>query len=183
MVHASATTGLLSRPVIPAVPFLAALALAPWAHPLAFGALPGWEHAASGNTRSAYVGPPSNRAKTPVESSAWIAKNVRYRDDATADPPNKTLAHLPRNGVIVWAVIYNPADKGSKPIQLDLAKAKRFACCEGEYVAGGEYELGGSGPGRAYSVIVRIYFGSPSTSALRAEAQRALNRLLLPLPR
>ena len=158
------------------VTFLVALALAPWTHPLAFAPLHGWQTGMSGNTRSAY-------GKTVLESSAWIARNVHYRDDATADPPNKTLAHLPRTGVIVWAVIFNPAEKGSKSIRLDLGKAKRFACCEGAYVAGGEYELSGSGPGRGYYMIVRIYFGSSPTSALRAEAQRALDRLELPSPR
>ena len=157
------------------VAFLAALALAPWAHPLAFAPLPGWQTGMSG-THSAYV-------KTVLESSAWIARNVRYRDDSAADPPNKTLAHLPRNGVIAWAVISTSAENGAKQVQLELNKAKRFACCEGAYVAGGDYELSGSGPGRGYYVIVRIYFGSRPTGALRAEAQRALDRLELPAPR
>jgi hypothetical protein len=157
------------------VAFLAALALAPWAHPLAFRSLLGWQTGMSG-THSAYV-------RTLLESSAWIARGVRYRDDATADPPNKTLKHLPRDGVIVWAVIDNPAQNGTKPIRLDVGKAKRFACCEGAYVAGGEYELTGSGPGRGYYVIVRIYFGSRPTGSLRAAAQQALDRLELPAPR
>lgn len=161
----------------------AALALAPWTHPLAFASLPGWQTGMRGNTRSAYVGPPLNRVKTPLESSAWIARNVRYRDDPTADPPNKTLRQLPRDGLIVWAVIYNPAQPGSAPIRLDLAKAKHFACCEGAGLAAGDYELDGAGPGRAYAVIVRIYFGSRPTRGLRIEAQRALDRLQLPARR
>ncbi len=161
------------------VGFLVALALAPWLHPLAFQLLPGWHTGASGNTRSAYIGPGTHLA-VPEESTAWIARNVRYRDEATADPPNKTLAHLPSNGVIVWAVIFDPAAKGEKPIRLDLAKAKHFACCEAESVLGGEYELTGAGPGRGYSAIVRVYFGSRPTPALRAEAQRALDQLELP---
>ena len=37
-----------------------------------------------------------------------------------------------------------------------LTAAKRFDCCEAAPVAGGEWELTGAGPGRAYSVIVRI---------------------------
>jgi hypothetical protein len=41
-------------------------------------------------------------------------------------------------------------------------------------------ELTGDGPGRAYAVIVRIYFGSPPIRARRAEAHRALERLELP---
>jgi hypothetical protein len=118
-----------------------------------------------------------------LESAAWIARSVRYLDDPTADPPNKTLQHLPRQAVIVWAVIYSPVESGQKPIRLALNNAKYFACCEASYVAGGEWELTGSGRGRAYSVIVRIYFGSRPTGAMRAEAQRALNRLQLPPPR
>src|ERR1035437_7950752 len=165
------------------VALLAALALAPWAHPLAFGALPGWQTGMSGNTRSAYVGAPLNRVKASLESSAWIASNVRYQDDATADPPNKTLRHLPRSGVIVWAVIFNPAQRQEKPVRFDLGKAKRFDCCEGAYVAGGEYELTGSGPGRSYTLIVRIYFGWRPNGARRVAAQQARDRLALPAPR
>ena len=148
-----------------------------------FHSLPGWQTGMSGNTHSVYVSPAAKRVATPLESSAWIARDVHYRDDATSDPPNKTLAHLPSNSVIVWAVIFNPVQRGDKPIRLDLSKAKRFACCEAAYVAGGEYELAGSGPGNAYSVIVRIYFGSRPTAPLRNAAQRALDQLALPSPR
>jgi hypothetical protein len=160
---------------------LISLAVAPWAQPLAFQPLPGWQTGASGNTTSAYVGRHTKTA-VPLESTAWIAKNVRFRDPATADPPNATLAHLPRNGLIVWAVIYNPAVDGA-PLRLDLRKARRLACCEGEYVAGGDYELSGYGPMRAYSAIVRVFFGSPPTKAALAQAQRALDHLRLPAPR
>jgi len=163
------------------VAFVLALALAPWAHPLAFQAMPGWATGASGNTQSAYVGH-RTRAVVPLESTAWIAKNVRYRDKPTADPPNRTLAHLPAHGLIVWAVIYNPANSGA-PLRLDLRKARRLKCCEGAYVAGGNYELAGYGPKRAYSAIVRIYFGSHPTKSILSQAQRALNHLQLPPPR
>ena len=156
--------------------------VAPWSQPLAFGHLPGWDRGASGNTRSAYVGR-RKRAPVPLESAAWIASGVRYRDDPTADPPNKTLQHLPKRAVIVWAVIYNPAASGQKLVRLKLSAAKRFDCCEAARVAGGEWELAGTGPGRVYSVIVRIYFGSRPTRAMRAQAQRALNQLELPSAR
>lgn len=162
------------------IELLAAAALAPWSSPLAFRPRPGWRTGASGNVPSLYGRSP---ARTPKASSAWIARNVRYRDKATADPPNKTLTYLPPGGVIVWAVIYQPASTPLRPIRLDLSKAKRFDCCEGAYVAGGEYELTGSGPGGAYSVIVRVYFGSRPTKALRADAQHALDHLRLPLAR
>jgi hypothetical protein len=163
------------------VELLAAAALAPWTHPLAFQPLPGWQTGASGTIRSQYAGR-SGTTTTPLESSAWMARNVRYRDRSTADPPNRTLAHLPRDAVIVWAVIYEPAERGQKRLQLQLAHAKRVDCCEAAYVAGGVYELTGLGRCGAYSMIVRIYFGSRPTSALRAQAQRALGRLRLPRP-
>jgi len=159
-----------------------ALAAAPWTHPLRFGALPGWRTGRSGDTRSAYVGS-RTRATVPLESTAWAAKGVRYRDDPTADPPNRTLRRLPRGAVVVWAVVYEPAATDERPLRLDLRRARRLACCEGERVAGGEWELAGTGPARAYSAIVRIYFGSPPTRAMQAQAQRALDALELPAPR
>ena len=111
-----------------------------------------------------------------------MAKDTAYLDRATADPPYRTLAQLPRDGVIVWAGIFVPADDGAKAIQLALSKAKHFPCCDAATFASGLYELSGSGPHRSYSVIVRIYFGSRPTAALHAEAQRALDQLKLPSP-
>ena len=46
-----------------------------------------------------------------------MAKNVSYRDKATADPPNATLSRLPENGLIVWAFIFNPGHPGDDPVQ------------------------------------------------------------------
>jgi hypothetical protein len=164
------------------VGFLVAMTLAPWLQPAAFRPLPGWQTGASGTTRSLYVGT-GKHTLAPVESAAWIARNVRYRDDPTADPPNKTLLNLPSNAVIVWVAIFSPSLQDQPYIQLTLSRAKRFDCCEVAPVAGGVYELTGAGPGRAYSVIVRVYFGSRPTYALRAEARRALAQLRLPAPR
>jgi hypothetical protein len=162
------------------IAFLLALTVAPWAHPLSFRPLAGWQTGASGNRHSVYVGH-GTRVTAPLESAAWIAENVRYRDDATADPPNTTLAHLSPNGVVVWAVIYSPVENGQKPIRLDLSGASHLRCCDGPVtVAGGDYDLAGDGPDGAYSVIVRIYFGARPTRALRAQAQRALSHLRLP---
>lgn len=151
------------------IPFLAALAVVPWAHPLAFAPLAGWQTGASGTARSAYSG--------SLESTAWIARGVRYRDTATADPPNRTLARIRRDGIVVWAVVYAPASSG-RPIRLDLHYARHLACCDGPVrVVGGMYELAGFGPDRAFSMIVRVYFGSRPTRATIASAQRALGRL------
>jgi hypothetical protein len=158
-----------------------ALALAPWSQPLAFQPMPAWHAGASGNTHSAYVGR-KKWVTVPLESATWIARGVRYLDPATADPPNKTLAELPNDAVIVWAVVYSPLAPKERPIALDFGKAKRYACCEAANIPA-EYELSGSGPHHAYSVIVRIYFGSQPTTRLRAQAELALRHLKLPAPR
>jgi hypothetical protein len=62
------------------------------------------------------------------------------------------------------------------------AEQRHHACCEAVGLAAGEYELVGFGPRGAYTVYVRIYFGSRPTPAMRAEVQRALDRLQLPRP-
>lgn len=115
----------------------------------------------------------------PLESTAWIARGVRYRDPPTADPPNRTLATFPIGAVIVWAVIYSPVEESEKPTDLDFRAARRYAGCEGAGIPA-EYDLVGAVPQRSYSVIVRIYFGSPPNPRLRAQAQLALRHLRLP---
>jgi hypothetical protein len=159
------------------VTVVAALALGAWTHPLSFRPLAGWRTGSSGTTVSRYSGTAQVRGR---QSSAWIARNVRYRDGPDADPPNRTLAHLPSDGVIVWAVAFEPAGMPQRPIALDLARARRLDCCEATSVPGGMYELTGAGRGGSYSTIVRVYFGSRPTAAARAAAQRALDRLVLP---
>jgi hypothetical protein len=112
-----------------------------------------------------------------------MAKGVRYRDRPKADPPDATLSRLPRRGIVVFAVVYQSAQTTEGRIVLRLDHAKRYPCCDGTYVAGGEYALAGAGPAAAYSVIVRVYFGSPPPQPMRAQAQRALDQLELPRPR
>jgi hypothetical protein len=145
------------------------LAVAAAAFVLAFAPRAGWTAGASGTTHSAYGG--------TTETAAWTAYRVRYRDRATNDPPNATLKHLPRGAVVVWAVAFKPANH-EPPIRLALRYARHLPCCEGEFVAGGEWEL--AGRRNDYSVIVRIYFGSPPTRAMRRQAADALTRLRLP---
>jgi hypothetical protein len=160
---------------------LAAAALAPWAQPLRFRSLAGWRTGTGGTVSSVYG--PAPHIASPMESTAWMSRGVRYRDRPTADPPHATLSHLPPRGIVVFAVIYQSGRTAQRPVDLRFDHAKRYACCDGTYVAGGEYELAGAGPGTAYSVIVRAYFGSRPTRSMRAEAQRALDRLELPAPR
>jgi hypothetical protein len=77
-------------------------------------------------------------------------------------------------------VIFQCQMREHAPIRLELKRAKYFACCEGERVAGGMYELHGFGPRRGYTVYVRMYFGARPTASMRAQVQRALDRLELP---
>jgi len=163
------------------VELVAALAIAPWAQPLRFRALAGWRTGANGTFASSYGPVPDVRS--PKESTAWMTTGVRYRDRRTADPPDATMSHLPPGGILVFAVAYESGRATGKRIDLRLGHATHRRCCDGTYVAGGQYALTGLGPDAAYSVIVRVYFGSPPTTALRARAQRALDRLELPPPR
>jgi hypothetical protein len=163
------------------VELVAALAIAPWAQPLRFRPEPGWRTGASGTFASSY-GPAPNVA-SPKESTAWTTRGVRYRDRRTADPPDVTMSQLPRRAILVFAVVYESGRRAGKRIDLRLRRAMRYRCCDGTYVAGGEYAMAGLGPGGAYSVIVRVYFGSPPTRAMRAQAQHSLDRLELPRPR
>jgi len=133
-------------------------------------------------TRNSSYGPVPGVA-SPKESTAWMAIGVRYRDRPTADPPNATLSQLPRRGIVVFAAVYQSAGSTGRRVDLHLDSAHRYPCCDGTHVAGGEYELAGAGPADAYSVIVRVYFGSPPTRSMRAQAQRALDQLELPPPR
>jgi hypothetical protein len=162
------------------IELVAAVALIPWAQPLRFSPLQGWNHGASGTFNSSY-GPVGDLA-SPKESTAWMAMGVRYRDRPTADPPSATLSRFPRGAVLVSAVIYQSAQSAKGRILLRLDRARRYPCCDGTHVAGGEYGLMGAGSGAAYSVIVRVYFASPPTRSMREQAQRALDHLELPLP-
>ena len=162
------------------VELVAAFALAPWAQPLRFQPPTGWHTGASGTFDSSY-GPVPGIA-SPRESTAWMARGVHYRDRPTADPPEATLSRLPPQGIVVFAVVYQSA-LTERRVDLRLVRARRYPCCDGTYVAGGEYGLAGGGPAAAYSVIVRVYFGSPPTRSMRAQAQRALDQLELPSPR
>jgi hypothetical protein len=163
------------------VEMVAALAIAPWAQPLWFQPLPGWRAGASGTFDSSYG--PTPGVASPKESTAWMTRGVRYRDRRTADPPVATLSHLPRRAILVFATIYESGPSPRRRIELRFDRATRYPCCDGTYVAGGEYALAGAGPAAAYSVIVRVYFGSRPTRPMRAAAQRALDRLVLPCPR
>jgi hypothetical protein len=157
---------------------IAAVAIAPWAQPPRFRPLPGWQAGAGGTFASSYG--PVTGIPTPKESTAWMTRGVNYRDIAKDDPPEATLSDLPPRAIVVFATVYQGAQNPERAIDLRLDRARRYPCCDGTYVAGGEYALTGTGPTAAYSVIVRVYFGSPPTRAMRAQAQLALDQLELP---
>ncbi len=112
-----------------------------------------------------------------------MVRGVRYLDRTIADPPDATITQLPRRSIVVFAVVYQSARYTETRIVLRLDRARRYPCCDGTYVAGGEYALAGAGPAAAYSVAVRVYFGSPPTRSMRTQAQRALDHLELPAAR
>jgi len=163
------------------VEMVAALAIAPWAQPLRFRPAPGWRTGSSGTFASSYG--PAPGIASPKQSTAWMARGVLYRDRRTADPPDATLSRLRPHAILVFATIYESGRVHGRRIELRLARATHSVCCDGTYVAGGQYALRGLGPGAAYSVIVRVYFGAPPTRAMRMQAQRALDHLQLPRPR
>ena len=83
-----------------------------------------------------------------------MVRGSRYRDRPTADPPDATLSQLPRDAIVVFAVIYQSTQNTEKRIVLHFDRARRYRCCDGTAVAGGEYTLAGAGPAAAYSVNV-----------------------------
>lgn len=159
---------------------LVAAAAAPWLRPLAFSLhRHGWHVGQSGTV---YTEVGRKHTRIPI-STAWAA-NVVYRDRATSDPPNKTLQRFASSGVVVWAAIEPvsgwPAGGRRVSAHYSLADAYRFPCCEAAYIGGGEWELYGLGPSRAYSVLIRIYWGSPPTVRMKQEAVRAIHALRFP---
>ena len=177
------------------VELIAAVALAPWAQPLRFRPLPGWQAGTNGTFSSSY-GPVPDVA-SPKESTAWMVRGVRYRDARTADPPEATLSQLPRGGIVVFATIYQAAQNAQRRIDLRFEAAKRYPCCDGTYVAGGEYALAGCRTRRIFRDRPRLLRlvpdavtsrtgtarDRPSRAALASVIARATGPLLVRVPR
>jgi hypothetical protein len=152
----------------------------PWLGSLSFGLhAAGWYVGQSGTRHQQFL--------PRVYSAAWAA-SLPCRDCATSDPPNATLRHLHRNGVIVRASIQPPDPTGWPPKGRKLSRnyslngAYRFPCCEAVRI-GGVWEMYGFGPRHAYSVIVRVYWGSRPTPTMKTAAQRAIATMRLPAAR
>lgn len=166
---------------------LAAVAVAlvvPWVTPVSLGLhAAGW-YVGRGGTFYESVG--RTHTRTPF-STAWAA-NVRCSDCRRSNPPNATLHHFPRRGIIVRVSIQPPDPTGWPPpgrrlsATYSLADAYHFPCCESVGI-GGSWELYGFGPSRSYSVVVDVYWGSRPTKAMEAAAQRAIGTLRLPKAR
>ena len=160
-----------------------AVALAvPWLTPVSFSFhAPGWQVGRSGTF---YESVGRSHTRTPF-STAWAA-NVRCPTCGTSNPPNATLRRLPRYGIIVRASIQPPDPTGWPPRGLRLSRnysldaAHRFPCCEAARIGGGDWELYGFGPERAYSVVIDVYWGSVPSEEMRQAAQRAIRSLRLP---
>jgi hypothetical protein len=163
---------------------IALVSVIPWLSPLSFASHPAtWTTGQSGTvfqTRGV------QHKRFPF-SIAWAA-NVRYRERATADPPNTTLQHLPRDGIVIWTMIqpatgWPPAGRRVTALYYSLVHPYRFPCCEATRVPGGEWEFYAYGPQRTYALLIRIYWGSKPTAAMMLDAKRVLRSLRLPRPR
>lgn len=149
-----------------------------------FHGLPGWRTGRSGTVREARNGDGKRIRLAYPESTAWMS-NVRYRDAATTDPPQRTVYRMPRDGVVVWAAI-TPALAADTRQRLDLRLAgfRRGLCCDGTpppYTR--EWDTAGRVASGRYDVIVRIYFGSRPTQRMLRQARNALRALELPKTR
>jgi hypothetical protein len=157
-----------------------AAALAPWLQPVVFQPDPGWRTGSTG-TITHTIETTSGRTKV-WESFAWISENVAYRHNTDDQPSANTLAHLPAAAVIVWAEISSPVSPAAPQFQDTLSRATPISSGKAT-VAGGTYQLTGAGLNHTYSVVLRVYFGSRSTGAVRAEVRHAMEQLDLPVGR
>ena len=157
----------------------AAVIAVPWTQPVRFRHLAGWTTGTSGTVRTATSADGRVYRLRYAESTAWIA-NVPYRDPTTADPPARTVHRMPKDGIVVWAVIEPPSGAKNR-ISLDIGQAGQGLCCDGTpppYTR--EWDLVGLGLTGRYEVIVRVYFGSKPNRARQGRAQRALHAIVLP---
>jgi hypothetical protein len=164
---------------------LVTAAVLPWLAPLTFASYPpGWHSGASG-TYYIVVGHAHERAPVSV---AWTA-TVRCPDCNHSTAPNATLRGLGRSDIVIWASIQRPDPAGwppsSRPLSspYSLRQAYRLPCCDGAAVAGGVWELYSFGPAKRYEILIRVFWGSPPTDRMRAEAQDAIDRLDVPAAR
>lgn len=116
----------------------------------------------------------------PETSTITVASTVRDRDALNAFPPEKTLANLPRDGVVIVVdlVASNrdpPVGEKTRPLRVSDCSSfegvpSRYAVCP----------LSGF-RSRSYAISGWIVYGRPSpTGAMRRHAAQQLARLRLP---
>jgi hypothetical protein len=106
-------------------------------------------------------------------------------------PPSRTVATLPRGGVVIWAMVSHSTGSGSTPLPLRLTEAvasnpiEGFGCAPAVTTAGC-YSASGSirhleAQDGGYATDLYVFFGSdhPPATAVRA-ANAELARLQLP---
>ncbi|HKD95739.1 MAG TPA: hypothetical protein VKB43_13620 [Gaiellaceae bacterium] len=121
------------------------------------------------------------------------AANVPFAaaDRSMASPPSRTVAALPRRGVLIWAMVSRSAGPGTTPLPLRLTEAvpsnpfEGFGCApavsdSGCYARSGSVRELRAQTGR-YAVDLYVFFGTdhPPTASVRA-ANAELARLQLP---
>ena len=67
------------------------------------------------------------------ENGALSAANVPFaeRDRSLASPPSRTVAMLPRRGVVIWAMVARAGKDSRRPLPLRLTEASRSNPFEG----------------------------------------------------
>lgn len=121
------------------------------------------------------------------------AANVPFApaDRSMASPPSRTVATLPRNGIVIWAMVSHSAGPGRTPLPLRLAEAvpsspfEGFRCAPAVSESRCEARSGSIRELRAqvgrYYVDLYVFFGTdrPAAASVRA-ANAELARLQLP---
>ena len=121
------------------------------------------------------------------------AANVPFAsaDRSTTSPPSRTVATLPRRGVLIWAMVSRSAGPGSTPLPLRLSEAvpvnpfEGFGCAPAVstahcFAASGSVRRLVAQAGR-YDVDLSVFFGTdrPAKASLAA-ANAELARLRFP---
>lgn len=142
----------------------------------------GWHTTSSGATPRHSYG----------ESAQSAAATIPYRDVPNQLPPVRTLAALPRDGIVVWVSLTR--DSHFEPSRLDgnetyrprrrppyrMADLERFDPWQGQVRDLPEYRLWAA-TGERYLVDLRVYFGqSHPTPAMLAEADAMLRGVRFP---
>ena len=135
---------------------VAALALAPWAQPLRFRPLSGWSTGANGTFDSSYGPEPADlRRRSRLRGWREAPPTVtRGHGRSTRRQPSR---NCPGTRSSFSQSSTNRRRTTKTRVVLRLDRARRYACCDGTHVAGGEYALAGARTsGRIFSDRARL---------------------------